>query len=190
MTPTSHTPELDAMTPDWGWKGLGVLGVLMLIGGFMAFLNPFAASLTVEVVAGVAFMAVGLIQLWLAVTDRQKEAGSRWLSGALGAVLVLLSVSLVANPMAGLVTLTLTVAIIFALMGGLRVAIALRERPRQSWGWILASGVMSLALAALIVIGLPEAAAGLLGLFLGVDLTVSGAVTVALAAHLYRNEGT
>ena len=185
MTSTSETPDTkqthDSFAPDWGWKGLAALGAVMLLGGFVAFLNPFAASLTVEAVAGAAFVLAGIMQLWLAVTDQSQGRWDRWLSGGLGAVLVLLAVSLIRNPLAGLVTLTLMVAILFALMGSLRMAIAWRLRPSDGWGWIMASGVLSVILAAMIVIGLPGVALGLLGLFLGVDLTASGLVTLALA---------
>lgn len=182
-----HDAGLDAVTPDWGWKGLAALAAVMIAGGLMALFNPFAASLTVEVVAGIAFLAAGLTQLWVAASETGKQTGRRVLSGALGVLLVLLAVSLAANPLAGLVTLTLTVAVLFAAMGGLRVVIALRERPVAGWGWILASGLVSMALAVLIVLGLPEAALGILGLFLGVDLLASGAMTLALAAHAWRN---
>lgn len=188
MTTAENDTGLQIEYPDWGWKGMAALGLLMVIGGVVAFLNPFAASLTVEVVAGAGFLVAGLVQLWLAVTDSAKETRDRWLSGGLGALLVALSISLVLNPLAGLVTLTIVVAAFFAMMGGLRVAIALRERPEGSWGWILAAGLMSLALAIVIVLGLPASAAGILGILLAVDLTMSGAMTLALARHLYKKE--
>lgn len=149
--------------------------------GVLAFLNPFAASLAAEAVAGAAFLTAGGLQLWQALADTSKGARDRWLSGALGAVLVLFAVSLVLNPLAGLVTLTFLVAIFFTVIGALRVGLAWHMRPVQGWGWIMTSGVLSLILAALIVLGLPEAALGLLGLFLGIDLTVAGAVSLALA---------
>jgi len=188
MATTEHKTEIEAEYPDWGWKGMTALGLLMLLGGIVAFLNPFAASLTVEVVAGAAFLVGGLMQLWQALTERVQETRDRWLTGALGAVLVLLAVALIANPMAGLMTLTILVAVFFAVMGGLRVAMALRARPGGSWGWILAAGLMSLALAVLIVLGLPASAAGILGILLAIDLTMSGAMTLAFARHLYRKE--
>src|SRR6056297_3107535 len=166
--------DLETLTPDMGWKGLAVLGVVMLIGGFLAFLNPFAASLAAEAVAGAAFLAAGEVQLWLTVSDKSKTSGDRWLSGALGLALVLFA-------LAGLVTLTVLVALFFTVLGALRVGLAWHLRPAQGWGWIMASGVMSLLLAALIVLGLPGAALGILGLFLGIDLTMAGAVTLALA---------
>jgi len=187
MTADGDTPQgdtendLERLTPNMGWKALALVGVVMLIGGFLAFLNPFAASLAAEAVAGAAFLAAGAVQLWLAVSDRSKTTGDRWLSGALGLALVLFAVTLVLNPLAGLVTLTALVALFFTVLGALRVGLAWHMRPAQGWGWLMASGVMSLLLAALILLGLPGAALGILGLFLGIDLTMAGAVSLSLA---------
>jgi len=180
---TEMTDQLDKLTPGMGWKGLALLGVVMLIGGFLAFLNPFAASLAAEAVVGAAFLIAGAMQLVFAVRDGTITAGDRWLTGALGVVLVLFAASLVLNPLAGLVTLTALVALFFTVMGALRVALAWHLRPAQGWGWLMAGGAMSLVLAALIVLSLPGGALGLLGLFLGIDLTVGGAVTLGLAWH-------
>lgn len=179
--PLETPSDLRHVAPEWGWKGLAVLGTVMLLGGFVAFFNPFAASLTVEIVAGAAFVLAGVMQLWLAFSDKAEGLGDRVLSGALGAVLILLAVWLILNPLAGLVTLTFMVAVLFAVMGALRMALAWRMRPLEGWGWVLASGIVSLVLAAVIVLALPGAALGLLGLFLGIDLTASGIVTLSLA---------
>jgi len=177
-----HTDmEMTLVYPEWGWKGLLALGLLMFVGGILAFLNPFAASLTVEALAGVVFLAAGLMELWWALTERRQEASDRLLTGALGAMLVLLAVLLLLNPLAGLVTLTFAVALMFVAMGALRMAMAWRMRPATGWGWIMASGVISVTLAGLILMALPEAALGLLGIFLGVDLMMAGTVTLALA---------
>lgn len=178
---TGMTDQLDRLTPDMGWKGLALLGVVMLIGGFLVFLNPFTASLAAEAVAGAAFLMAGAMQLVFAVRDETKSTGDRWLSGALGVVLILFAVSLVLNPLAGLVTLTALVALFFTVMGALRVVLAWQMRPARGWGWLLAGGALSLVLAVLVVLSLPGGAPGLLGLFLGIDLTVGGAVTLALA---------
>jgi len=45
---------------------------LMLIGGLMAFLNPFAASLAAEAVAGAAFLIAGVLLVWQAFTNTTK----------------------------------------------------------------------------------------------------------------------
>jgi uncharacterized membrane protein HdeD (DUF308 family) len=181
MSDRDDRTDLGMPTPDLGWKALAILGAVMLAGGFLAFLNPFAASLAAEAIAGVAFLTAGGVMLWQAITETAKRPGDRWMTGLLGAVFLLFAASLVLNPLAGLVTLTFLVAIFFTVIGALRVGLAWYLRPVQGWGWIMTSGVLSLLLAALIVIGLPEAALGLLGLFLGVDLTAAGVVSLALA---------
>lgn len=185
----ADTPrELHEQLPDWNWKWLMALGALMVLGGVVAFLNPFIASLTVELVAGFAFGIVGAMQLWLAVTARGQAMGERWLTGALGVLLLLLAVSLLANPLAGLVTLTIMVAVLFAMMGAMRMVMAWRVRPREGWGWMMASGVLSVALAALIVLALPDVALGILGLFLGLDLTFSGIATIMVSWHIRKRQ--
>lgn len=163
------------------WKTLAGLGCVMLIGGFLAFLNPFAASLAAEAVAGAVFLLAGGMQVWQAARDTTKGTGDRWMTGLLGAVFVLFAISLILNPLAGLITLTFLAAVFFTVIGALRVGLAWHLRPATGWGWIMISGALSLLLAALIVLGLPGAALGLLGLFLGIDLTMAGVVSLALA---------
>ena len=164
-----------------GRAGLTALGILMVVGGMIAFFNPFAASLTVTAVAGAAFLLVGLAQIWLAFSDHSDALGGRVLGGLIGLVFVLFALPLLLNPVAGLITLTFAVAGLFAVLGGLRLIYAFRMRPRHGWGWIAGAGVMSILLAGLIVLGLPGSAGDVLGLFLGVDLTMSGMATLALA---------
>jgi uncharacterized membrane protein HdeD (DUF308 family) len=180
---SDHDDDTDLRMPtrDLGWKKLAILGAVMLIGGLMAFLNPFAASLAAEAVAGAAFLTAGVLLVWQAFTDTTKNTGDLWMTGLLGAAFVLFAVSLVLNPLAGLVTLTFLVAIFFTVIGALRVGLAWHLRPAWGWGWIMMAGVLSLFLAALIVLGLPEAALGLLGILLGIDLTAAGTVSLALA---------
>ena len=181
MADYDQDQDIETLAPDLGRKKLGVLGIVMLLGGLLAFLKPFAASLAAEAVAGLAFLTAGVMQLWQAITDTTRSTGDRGLTSLLGVVFVLFAISLVLNPLAGLITLTFLVAVFFTVIGALRVGLAWHLRPTRGWGWIMTSGVLSLLLAALIVLGLPEAALGLLGLFLSVDLTVAGVVTLALA---------
>ncbi|MFP4274446.1 MAG: HdeD family acid-resistance protein, partial [Paracoccaceae bacterium] len=72
------------------------------------------------------------------------------------------------------------VGVVFAVTGGLRLAIEFRLRPAAGWGWMLGSGVLSILLALMILFTLPASALGLLGILLGVDLLVAGAVSIGL----------
>lgn len=178
MTTTDFTREAQEM--DWRW--LAAFGAIMLIGGVLALANPFAASITAEILAGAAFVAGGAVQLWIAAAGTAgADSATRWLSGGLGALLLLLGIVLIANPLAGLLTLTVAVGALFAGMGAARIALAVRWRPAIGWGWMAASGVLSVVLAGIILFTLPGSALAILGILLGVDLTVSGAVSLALA---------
>jgi uncharacterized membrane protein HdeD (DUF308 family) len=131
------------------------------------------------VIAGAAFLAGGVMQLWMAFSGQDDPSG-RWLTALLGAALAVLGIALLADPLTGLVSLTFAVGVMFAVMGGLRLAIAVRLRPAEGWGWMLGSGALSVLLALMILFTLPASALGLLGILLGVDLVTAGAVSIAL----------
>jgi uncharacterized membrane protein HdeD (DUF308 family) len=51
----------------------------------------------------------------------------------------------------------------------------------DQWGWMLASGIADLILAALIIMGWPSTASWALGLIVGVNLITSGAAITMVA---------
>jgi uncharacterized membrane protein HdeD (DUF308 family) len=76
---------------------------------------------------------------------------------------------------------------LFIVEGIFQIAASLsyREVFPDSWGWMLASGIADLILAALIIKGWPSTATWALGLIVGINLITSGlAITmVALAGR-------
>ena len=87
----------------------------------------------------------------------------------------------------GAVSLTLVLIALFIVEGTFQIAASLSYRDvfPESWGWMLASGIADLILAALIIKGWPSTATWALGLIAGVNLITSGlAITmVALAGR-------
>ncbi|MBM9593503.1 HdeD family acid-resistance protein [Roseitranquillus sediminis] len=178
----SHVTEPEKAPPPpsrFDWLLTLLMGLVLILGGFMALANPFAATLTVTVVASAAFVVAGAMQLWLAF--RGGETGARAVAAALGVLLILFAVSLVAQPFAGILSLTILVAAFFLAAGLVRIWLASRRRESSGWGWLLASGLVSAALGLIIFFALPEGSLVLLGIFLGVELLASGAAAVALA---------
>lgn len=167
--------------PDWRW--ILILGALLIVGGLMAFIKPFAASLTAVAIAGSILTLGGIVQLWIAFQDTGSR-GARLVSAILGLLILAFGISLLANPLAGIVSLTLLIAGFFLAMGVLRIWLGLHLRARRGWGWMVASGVVSFGLGIAVVLAVPNAAGGLLGLFLGVDLVSSGIGATALALKL------
>lgn len=181
-TPASPGGGATQSTPRLAWGPLMLCGAVLLAGGLAALLNPFAAALTVTAVAALALLAAGLI-LASAALAAGERAGQRLMAGLLSALLILFSLSLLADPVAGLVSLTLLTAAFFVAAGALRMLMALQMRDRPGWSWLMAGGAVSVALGALIFVALPGAAMGVLGLFLGVELITSGLSMIALGAH-------
>ena len=60
-----------------------------------------------------------------------------------------------------------------------------RDLPK-AWGWMLASGIVDLILATVILAGLPGTAAWAIGLLVGINLTFGGVALVAMALEARR----
>ena len=51
------------------------------------------------------------------------------------------------------------------------------------WEWMLASGIIDLVLAAIIIAGLPGTAAWAIGLLIGINMVFGGSALIAMALH-------
>jgi uncharacterized membrane protein HdeD (DUF308 family) len=118
--------------------------------------------------------------------ERCKTTGFLWTL-----VTTLLSIvvggALLWMPVEGAVSLTIVLTAFFIVEGIFQAmaAFTYRDAIPSSWGWLLASGLADLALAAVIVAGWPGTVAWVLGLLVGVNLLTTGwaVVTVALGAR-------
>ena len=92
-----------------------------------------------------------------------------WAIVALIAGLILLF-----NPDAGISTLTLILGIYFILMGGVRLAVAMRERGHSGAGWLATSGALSLIIGLIIILDFQNSKDWAIGLLLGIDFIFAG----------------
>ena len=168
------------------WVLLLIVGLIMLFGGIVALINPFGATLAVEIFTGWIFVVTGIVQFFAAfgaATSGQK------LWGALGGLVAfLVGIALLANPLAGILALTLLVASLFLISGLAKVAFAFTSQAREAgFFWpTLISGAISLVLAGMIFSGYPQSAAAILGLLLGVEL-ISNGIFAVVASFAARN---
>jgi uncharacterized membrane protein HdeD (DUF308 family) len=75
-------------------------------------------------------------------------------------------------PLSGALSLTLVLIVFFVIEGAASIMFALEHKRELSgrWGWMLASGIIDLILAAIIFVGLPSTAAWAIGLLVGIDM--------------------
>lgn len=161
---------------------LGLLGVLFLAGGVLTLIHPFPASLTITLFAGWVFLVLGILQIVAAFRDVAGNA--RLWMGLLGLTMALIGIELLADPMAGLVALTVIVAIGFILSGFVKLFIG-RSIAEAHLGWgVLLSGAVSALLGIMVLAGIPQSAEVLLGVMLAVELISTGVAALFLAASL------
>lgn len=163
------------------WKLYLAEGIALLILGAIAILIPPLATLTVTILFGWLFLISGVIGL--ITTFWMRNAPGFWwalISAALG---ILAGGWLLAQPIAGALSLTLVLIAFFMIEGIASIFFALDHRRELSgqWGWMLASGLVDLVLAAMLLMGLPSTAVWALGLLVGINMVFGGIALIALA---------
>ena len=159
-------------------------GGVMVLAGIVALVVP-------------AFMSAGLLSLlgWLLILSGIVQVVSLigatqvpyfWLQIITVVLEVVVGYLLVSNPAAGLVAVTSLMLVLFLVDGFARVVFALMIRPMDDWLWVLGSGLVAVACAAILLANLPEAASWLLGFLLGVHLISAGGALGLLAWNLRR----
>ncbi|MGR3542266.1 MAG: HdeD family acid-resistance protein [Hasllibacter sp.] len=171
--------------PVWA---VWVIGGAAVLAGILALFMPFVATLAATTLAAAALLLSGTIGLFAAI---RREGGGAIAAGvALSILSVIGGLLMLFMPLAGILAISTVIVAFLAVSGGLKLWYALRQREEEMPGryWMLASGALSLALAVVLWLQLPEAALWLPGLFLAVDLLMYGAMMLALAWHLSRRQ--
>ncbi len=172
----SLTPRMSAPAralPDIGRGGFIALGVLLMTVGALSLLFPFLAALSFNLVVGVTLLAGGIVTLVQAVRLRG------WRGFALQVLLGLLYVGggiiFLLAPLAGVLALTVLLGAFFAADGAARIMLGLRIRRQRAWWLFVVSGLLSLALGVLVLLGLPSGlSVALLGIVVGVNMILTG----------------
>ena len=168
-------------TRSWGWfVGIGV--VLALLGPF-ASANLLLAAIAATYIVGAAMFAGGILMLVSAFRVRRWAWAAFW---ALSGLLYLAAaVTVLYDPLFAARLIVLMLVISMGASGLVRITLALRGRT-HGWGWMLASGLISVAAAVLIALGWPTDAIWVLGFILAVDLFFQGITLMGIGFALKR----
>ena len=175
MTPSSNLSEHRGN----GWFIL--LGAVMILTGIGAFAFPFVASLSVELLVGATFLVGGIATL--IQSFQEKEWGGVFWQLAIGIVYLAGGLVFLVNPFGGVIALTVFLGIVFFVEGIARMIMGFQMRAERNWGWLVASGGMSMLLGILVFGGLANGASlGFIGVLLGVNFIFAGASFIALGS--------
>jgi len=160
------------------------LSVLMIIAGVMAIGVPMIAG--VAVTALVAWLLIFSGMLHLAFAWRGDRAGTVLWEILLGIVYGAIGFYVWANPLAGLASLTLAIAIYLLIEGVLEFVLSFQLRPLPGSGWLLVDGIITLLLAVMIWSTWPSSAAWVVGTLVGISMLFSGITRLMLATAVHR----
>ena len=168
------------------WRMFAAEGVLLVLLGLAALALPLFAGLAAAIFLGWLLLAAGIIGL-LSTFRTRGAPGFAWsLLSALVAIVA--GLVLLANPLAGLITLTYVLTAYFLADGVFIIVLALSHRRELSgrWEWMLVNGLVDLVLAAFILSGMPGSFAWVLGALVGIDLLFGGTSLIGMALQARR----
>src|ERR1700726_4912270 len=137
------------------WVLFLIEGIILVVLALLAIVLPPIATLAVEILFGWLFLISGVVGLITTFWMRQAP-GFWWalLSAVLG---IAAGIVLLAWPLSGVLTLTMILIVFFTIEGVASIMYALEHKRELSgrWGWMLASGIVDLIVAGIILVGVP-----------------------------------
>jgi uncharacterized membrane protein HdeD (DUF308 family) len=170
-----HTAEV--FRDNWVW--LVLLGIALVVAGAAAILVPAASEIPASKILGSVLILSGLLQV-IQSSKMLNWAGFIW-HILLGCLATIGGALIYMDPFAGVVTLTVTIAVIFAVHGLTQIAFAIRVRGQAGWHWFLVSGCIALLVSVLLLMKLPYSHSFTPATVAGVSLLFAGCAYVAMA---------
>ncbi len=172
-----------------------VEGAALIVLGLIAIGVPSIGSSNVTVGLGWLFFVSGAIGL--ATTCWARHATGFWWSLVSALLAILVGVVLIANksqdlygglmgwPFEHAGPLRLILVLFFLVEGGASIMFAIEHRRQFSgrWAWMLASGVIDIILASIIIFDLPGTSAWTMGLLVGINMIFGGSALIAMGLH-------
>jgi membrane protein HdeD len=158
------------------------IGILLIVLGALGILLPALMAFSTAIFVGWILLVGGV--LWATHTYQHCPTH---VMGRIKPLLLIITGSLMLfYPSGGVqvVGLLLAVYLLFDTLGSFILAQSVH--PAKGWGWMLINGVMSMLLAALLLISWPVTSLWLVGLYVGINLLFDGMALVAIGWSLHK----
>lgn len=174
----------DAASPDVRKAGAWVIvwGVLLIVTGLVAIMQPAVAALAFELLLGWLLIFAGIVELVYAIQERGKDGFTLKILSAI--LTLLLGIFLLLRPGLGIASIALLIGAFLLAHGVASVMLAFKLKPRQGWGWVLFDGALSIVIALLIASGWPDSSIGFVGTLIGILLMYGGVWRIVLGRAL------
>jgi uncharacterized membrane protein HdeD (DUF308 family) len=165
-----------------GWSI--ALSVLMVIVGMLAIASPFLAGIVVTRVVGWLLLFSGVLHFVYAF--RGGGATAVLWEILLAVLYAVVGFYILANPAIGLGSLTLAIALYLFAKAILEFTESYMTRHESGSGWLLFNGIVTLALAFLILSTWPSSKIWTIGTLVGVSILFSGISRLMMASAVRR----
>ena len=163
------------------WKLFLAEGILFILLGLCAVAIPQFFTAAIVIFLGWIILFGGAAHIGRALMFSDMPGFGSWLF--MGLLQVILGFIFITQPAAGVLTLTLLLALFFGFEGIAKIYLALMMRPLANWSLILFSGITALVFALIISVSWSETSQWLLGLFLGINMIFMGWSLVRISLH-------
>ncbi|HEY2416456.1 MAG TPA: HdeD family acid-resistance protein [Steroidobacteraceae bacterium] len=170
-----HTAEI--FRDNWLW--LVLLGAVLILAGAAAILVPAVSEIPASRILGSVLVISGIIQI-VQSAKMLSSIGFIW-HMLLGILATVGGALIYMDPFAGVVAITLLIAVIFAFHGLTQIVFAIRVRGQSGWYWFLVSGCIALVVSVLLVMKLPYSHSFTPATIAGISLGFAGCAYVAMA---------
>jgi uncharacterized membrane protein HdeD (DUF308 family) len=160
------------------------LSVVMIVTGMLAIMLPMMAGIAVTAIVGWLLIFSGALHLVFAL--RGGHASAIVWEILLGVAYGVIGFYVLANPVAGLESLTIAVAVYLLIEGVLEFILSFQLRPAPGAGWLLVDGIITLVLAVMIWRTWPSSAAWVVGTLVGISMIFSGFTRLMLSLAVRR----
>jgi uncharacterized membrane protein HdeD (DUF308 family) len=155
-----------------------IWGILLIVLGLLAIGAPFATSVGAVMVIGWVMIFSGAAHFFDAwMSDDVRRFVSRL---CIAFLYVLVGFMLEAYPVAGALTVTFTLALLFIVEGVVEFAAWAVARHDAGAGWLLVNAIVTLMLGVLVLARWPSSATWVIALMVGTSLIMSGTSRVML----------
>lgn len=163
-----------------------ICAAVLTLLGILSIVLPQVATLATVLFIGWLLLIAGVGGLYVAIQGREVF---NWRSmGLLFLLTTIAGLVMVVRPDAGIRVLTAILAVLFLLEGIVYTAVGIQFRQFfMAWKWMVASGLASLLLAVLILMGWPATTNIMIGLLVGINFLTSG-LSLFMLGSAIRNQ--
>lgn len=157
-----------------------IWGILTIILGIIAIGSPMISGIAVTMLVAITLIIAGIAKTIYAFHAGSFGQGVMRL--LFGGLTIVAGVIMMAQPGMALATLTMVLGIYFLVDGLFTLIAGMQRKPQAGWGWVVFNGLVTLALAWMIISDWPVSGVWAIGILVGVRLLFSGMTMLTLGS--------